>query len=310
MTTPAWIPDNSAIQAFRENPEMFRLKYRLHLAPATPDDKMRAGSAIHAGRNVLFSGGSVEDAVRAARAIRGEGEGARNAEHVERIVRAYAARYPREAEPFEVVCNEEYVEASIHDPQCADKSTWHAGSATDCTCFDFCGIIDSVVRFPDGSEYVMDLKTTGAYLNDQWQTMCGLNDQFVGYVALRRALGHRCDGFFVDGVHVNDYVRKGATAPTVDAEKDFARYGPIRVPEWRIERWVRNMQYTLAQIAWLDTHYGPDVAWPLYQNWAYGKVDAYREFYETPDELHASVAQQFERREWSPREVAEERANA
>ena len=81
MTAPAastWIPDASAIAAFRENPEGFRLKYRLHLVPATPDDKMRAGSAIHAGLNVLRSAGTVEDAVRAARAERGDIEGARN----------------------------------------------------------------------------------------------------------------------------------------------------------------------------------------------------------------------------------------
>lgn len=307
MTSPTWIPDHSAIAAFRENPEMFRLKYRLHLQPATPDDKMRAGSAIHAGRNVLWSGGGVEDAVRTARAVRGEVPGARDVEHVERLVRAYAARYPREAAPFKVIQSEEYVEALI--TTCCHSDSQSCDCAT--TDFAYCGILDGVIRFADGAEYVCDLKSTGAYLNVTWMEAMKLSDQMTGYVAIRRALGFRCDGYYVDGVHVRDpKPRKDGTfgTPNIDLEGDFYRFGPEPVGVWRVERWVRDMRYTLAQIAALEAERGLDNPWPIYQNWPYGKVDAYREFYEAPAELHAQVAQMFERREWSPRDVAKERA--
>ena len=295
MTAPAapWIPDASAIAAFRENPEGFRLKYRLHLVPATPDDKMRAGSAIHAGLNVLRSAGNVEDAVRAARTERGDTEGARNAEHVERIVRAYAARYPREAEPFRVVETERYVEALVQ-PE---------GGAP----FGYCGIVDSVIEFADDASYVMDTKSTGAYLNAQWTETMALSDQMTGYVALRRALGLRCDGYFVEGIHVTDRVGVKTGVAPVDVLKDFVRVGPIRVEAWRVARWARDMQYTLAQIEALEQERGIDAPWPLYQNWPYGKVDAYRDFYTTPPELHDATMQLFERRTWSPRAVAEGR---
>ena len=311
--TAAWIPDHSSVQAFRENPEAFRLKYRLNLVPAVPDDKMRAGSAIHAGRNVLYEArrrgattyddATITAAVAAARAHRGELGGFRDANHVERIVRAYAARYA--VEPFEVVANEEYVEATI-----CGVNTPHDCADAFFGCFRYCGIMDCAVRFADdGSEYVMDTKTTGSYLSEAWHGTMSLADQMTGYVALRRALGHRCDGYYVDGVHISDYVpKRGPAEPKIDLEKDFVRVGPVRVPEWRVERWARDLRYTLAQIAELERTRGIDTPWPIYQNWAYGKVDAYREFYEQPAELHASVAQMFEKREWSPRAVAKERA--
>lgn len=356
LDTLRWIPDNSALAAFRESPELFRLKYRLHLQPAAPNDKMTAGSAIHAARNVLYTWRTAQrmprticdkpgcaypacdcalsfapldtltypddviaEAVRVARAHRGEGEGARGAEQVEMVVRTYAAKYA--VEPFAVVESERYAEARILCAMCAASpigpTAWDADvnggkGGYACECFDFCGIVDAAVRFTDASEYVTDLKSTGAYLNDAWETTARLGDQFVGYVAMRRANGARCDGFFVDGIHMKDARPKkdgSLSVPSV-SEDDMVRVGPVSVPEWRIERWAADVRYTLRAIAELETTRGIDNPWPIYQNWPYGKVDAYREFYETPAELHSQVRAMFEVREWSPKQVADERAVA
>ncbi len=334
MTPTRWIPDNSALATFRESPELFRLKYRLHLQPASPNDKMTAGSAIHAARNVLFDWRAqhadaaaypsdvVDAAVAKARQLRGDGPGARGADQVEQVVRVYAAKYG--AEPFRVVENERYVEARIVCVKHVDTATalvapgapsWAPTAATPealvcCPdCFDFCGIIDAKLGFADASEYIMDTKSTGAYLNDAWETAMRLGDQFVGYVAMERAAGRRCDGFYVDGIHVRDAKPRkdgSLSVPGVDAD-DFVRVGPVGVPDWRIERWARDVRYDLARIADLERTRGLDEPWPTYQNWPYGKVDAYREFYETPPELHAQVRQLFEVRQWNPNDVAEER---
>ena len=42
-----WIADASAVACFRENPERFRLQYRLHLVLARPDEAKDAGTAMH-----------------------------------------------------------------------------------------------------------------------------------------------------------------------------------------------------------------------------------------------------------------------
>ena len=292
MTQPAptWIADATSLADFRKNPEAFRLKHRLHLVPAAPDDKMRAGSAVHAALNVWFTIRDADAAVAQVAAFYAATGGAaiaRPQSYVERVVRAYATRYPRALDPFTVLSTEQYVEGDIA----------YAGGA-----FRYCGIEDRVVEFADGSVYVMDTKTTGLYVNSAWLDTLSLSDQMTGYVALRRARGLRCDGFLVDAIHFNDRTQN------VDAAKDFLRYGPVRVEDWRVERWAADVAYTLAQIRALDDTRGATVPWPLYQNWSYGKVDGYREFYVTPPELHASTAKLFEVRAWEPRSVAEARA--
>ena len=310
--------DNSAVQCFRENPEAFRLKYRQHLTVAAPATHFGAGTALHGARNVLFDArragaktytiAQVDAAVALARTLRGDAPGRRNAEQCEAVVRAYAAVYAEE--PFEIVANEEYVEAYIGCNCHASSASLECVHAAHCVGFAYCGILDAAIRFPDNTEYVFDLKSTGTYLNAEWEQCMRLADQFTGYVALRRAFGARCDGYYVDGIHMRDArPRKDGTlgTPSVDMEKDFVRVGPVQVPEWRIERWATSMRYTLGQIAELERTRGIDTPWPIYQNWSYGKVDEYRDFYAEPDELHTATAQTFVKHVWDPREVAEGR---
>jgi hypothetical protein len=298
-----WICDATALASFRESPELFRLRHRLHLVPAQPDDKLRAGSAIHAGLDALRRGQGVEEAVRVTRAVRGEAPGQRDASQCERIVRAYATRYPREAEPFRVVATEEYAEAWIAVPQPPHG---------DMDGFRWCGIRDAVVEFPDGSRYVMDTKSTGAPLGAAWEEAMRLSDQLTGYVAMERALGRRCDGYVVDAIHVSDYVPKSTpgAGPKVDALKDFARVGPVHVPAWRCERWARDVAYTLREIERLEAERGIGEPWPMYQNWPYGKVGPYAPLFEAADEAMPHVMALFAVETWEPRRVAEERAEA
>jgi hypothetical protein len=243
----------------------------------------------------------VEEAVRVTRAVRGEAPGQRDASQCERIVRAYATRYPREAEPFRVVATEEYAEAWIAVPQPPHG---------DMDGFRWCGIRDAVVEFPDGSRYVMDTKSTGAQLGAAWEEMMRLSDQLTGYVAMERALGRRCDGYVVDAIKVSDYLPKDGSGPRVDALKDFARVGPVHVPAWRCERWARDVAYTLREIERLEAERGIGQPWPMYQNWPYGKVGPYAPLFEAAPEAMPALYALYAREAWEPREVAEERAAA
>lgn len=298
LPRPAWIPDATALADFRTNPEAFRLRHRLGLVPAVPDDALRAGSAIHAYLDVHFQDRDLDTALRAAVRVRGAaaagGTTKRPWSQIDAVARAYLARYPRSLDPFVVVANETYLEAVIHATGCD-------GTCNPAECFWYCGIVDRAVQFKaDATEYVMDTKTTGAILAQSWWE--GIpRAQLVGYVALRRALGHPAAGIYVDAIHFNDRTQR------VDPIKDFYRFGPERVAEWQIERWKADTRYTLAQIAHLDATRGPNVPWPLYENWRYGKRDAYAAMYDAPPEMHAHTAKLYAKAAWDPEQVARER---
>lgn len=294
LAKPLWVPDATALADFRVNPEMFRLRHRLGLVPAVPDDALRAGSALHAYLDVHFQDKDLDTALRAAERVRGPAPDTakRPYRQIDAIARAYIARYPRSADPFRVVANEAYLEAVIHADDCA-------GVCTE-ACFWYCGIVDRAVQLSDGAEYVMDTKTTGSVLSTAWWEGVP-RAQLLGYVALRRALGHDTTGIYVDAIHFNDRTQR------VDPTKDFYRFGPERVAPWQLERWKADTRYTLAQIAHLDATRGPDVPWPLYENWRYGKRDAYAAMYDAPPEMHAHTAKLYAKAAWEPKKVAAER---
>lgn len=283
-----WIADASAIGTFRANPEAFRLKYRRHLRPkAGPDNQASAGSALHVALDLWFRfpHSDVKLALAGLRAAWGEpnllGE-KRPLALVERVLSGYAARWPRERDHFVVTANETYVEADF-------------GS------FRYCGILDRKIRTPDGSEYVMDLKSTGSYLSPDYFRLLAQSDQMIGYVAMERALGRRCDGFMIDAIHIP------RTSSVSAPDKGFVRHGPVLVPEWRVERWRADMEWTLGEIARLEESRGIDKPWPVHHNWTFGKPDSYFEFVEQPPELHEHLASQFDTVEWDPKRVAQER---
>lgn len=282
-----WIPDASAISCFRQSPDSFRLRYRKHLRPPkTLQNAADAGSALHVALDVWFREpeSHPEWALEALRAAWGPEtmlEESRPLALMERVLAAYCTRYPREADPFRVVQNESYVTAKIAQ----------AGVA-----FDYCAIIDRGIEMPDGSRYTMDSKSTGSYLNAGYFKLMAQSDQLIGQVALERALGRRCDGFFVDAIHVSD--RKSVTNP------EMVRYGPILVPGWRVDKWAQDIAWTLRQIADLEEVRGLDKPWPVHHNWSFGKPDAYWEFVEQPPELHAALEAGYEVEAWNPEQVA------
>lgn len=287
MTTN-WIADASAIGTFRANPESFRLKYRKHLRPkAGPDNQASAGSALHVALDLWFRfpHSDLQLALAGLRAAWGEpsllGE-KRPLALIERVLHGYAARYPREQDRFTVVANESYVEADVGG-------------------FWYCGILDRKIALPDGSEYVMDVKSTGSYLSPDYFRLLSQSDQMIGYVAMERALGRRCDGFMIDAVQIP------RTTTAAVGHGSFTRHGPVLVPEWRVERWREDMEWTLGEIARLEASRGIDKPWPVHHNWTFGKPDSYFEFVEQPPELHEHLASQFDTVVWDPKRVAQER---
>lgn len=281
-----WIPDATAIETFRQNPEAFRLKHRLHCVPLGWDEATGSGAAFHAAQETWFQTESVEAALDTLREHwRDEPlflTGLKRPRALfEALLQGYAARWPRSNDEFVVVRNEQRVVADIE----------RAGVT-----FRWCGIIDRKIRFPDGTQYVMDTKTTSAYLSKDFGLKYQLGAQMPGYVALERALDQRCDGFFIDAVHVDTKYQR------VKQERDFERFGPYLVPEWQLDRWARDVAHTLEHIRWLEETRGVDEPWPVYNNFPFmnPSKDPFLGVYQSPPELVARELVQFERVPWEP----------
>lgn len=285
----SWIPDATSITSFRQSPESFRLRFRKGLKPPkTSANQADAGSAMHVALDLWFRSptSNLDLAMAGLRAAWGEEplEGqARPLALMERVLRGYAEKWPREKDLFTVVANESFRTARIK-----------VGKAD----FEYCGILDRKIGLDD-ARYVMDTKTTGAYLNATWSRMMRQSDQMIGYTAMERALGERCDGFMIDAVHVSDR-RSVATA-------EYLREGPVLVPEWRVQRWAEDVQWTLDEIRRLEDARGVDSPWPVHHNWSFGKPDSYFEFVEQPPELHPALSQAYEVELWEPAKVAQAR---
>lgn len=288
--------DATALAVFRQAPELYRLRFGHHLAPPS-DVKRDAGSALHLALDAWFQQPTSDArapmaALRAAMQSEWDVQGlapaqqARGQPHMERVLEGYMRVHPREKDFFRVTHNEAYLEARIESAEGA---------------FDWCAIVDRKIALPDASAYVMDTKSTGAYVNDAFIKRMSLSDQLIGNVALERALGRRCDGFYLDAVHVDDKYQHVK-------DEHFRRVGPVLVPAWRVEKWAADVRWTLDEIDRLLQKRGLDKPWPVYHNWLYGKPDpAFWPFIEQPAELHAQLRAAYEVREWVPKQVAEDR---
>ncbi len=282
-----WISDGSAISKFRENPEAFRLRYRLHLVTQTEDDAPASGTAAHKALDVWFSQ-SDSDVSGPLAVLRGAWgvepifhEGLKRPLTLfERLIEGHAERWPREDDPFEVIGSETYVEGDID----------YAENGT----FRYCGRRDQKIRFADGGEYIMDNKTTSGWLNDDFFLRMATGEQMPGYVGLELVNGRKCDGYYINALHVDTRYHN------VKPEKDFVRFGPVDVRQWQLTQWARDVEYTLREIERLDVERGSDVPWPIYNNARFNKRDEYWDFYTEPPELRESLKLSFAVKEWRP----------
>jgi PD-(D/E)XK nuclease superfamily len=165
------------------------------------------GQAVHAGVRALFDGAPrevVRDAVATSwgEFVAPEKKAHLNLSYAQNVVEQYAETYFGDnAAPFELVLNERYLE-------------WPERG--------LCGIVDRVVRSKaDGQLYVMDLKTTGLYLSQNWFEQWRHSLQAAIYLDLvEHTLDHEVvAGFWVDAIHLDrrGYARKD----------DFMRVGPF-----------------------------------------------------------------------------------
>lgn len=124
----------------------------------------------------------------------------------------------------------------------------------------YAGKPDLPVRKQNGDIYVMDHKTTSAYLSDYWAKSHEVSNKMRGYMAMVRSLrgGENLAGAVINGL----YVGKHALNPGSKATK-FERYQFNFTPD-HVDEALRN------QLAWIKTieHYRKEGYFP--QGCAYG----------------------------------------
>jgi hypothetical protein len=261
---PSWIPDATWLSDFRECPEKTRLRHVGGWVPYREDEAPASGSALHAGVKTWFDDEGVEAAVAALRAgwtkeaeeVEAPSFGdvplvKRPLELFERVMRGYAARWPRALDDFRVVANEGYDEQFIN--------LWGAS-------FWWCGRKDRVIEWGDGRRSIMDLKSSAMRLDENYFRAYELSSQMRGYMAMELVAGKACDSVYIDAVHIDTYKRRktkaGFTTYGGDvAPDDFVRHGPIIVPDWKLSEWARSVEHALRQREWFMENVGPDARW-------------------------------------------------
>ena len=197
--------------------------------------------------------------------------------YIESVLDGYYKQYPLEQEPFEVLEVEQYLEAEIDG-------------------LPYCGIMDALVRFSDGGIYSMDHKFTRGYLSQAWFDSWRMSAQQIGYGALIRAAGGRWDGYYINAIHLN--TRSYKVEP-----KHFQRYGPVRVPAWMLDEWIRNFKHTMDV---LDT-IPHESDWPqtTMNCFKWNKPCPYWRLCTVPPELRPGIIENdYDVEVWNPKERA------
>lgn len=295
MIRDNWVPDATALNAFRECPERFRLRYVLGLKRRARDEALDGGQAWHHAMEAWFDNKGYDQALTCLRAgwpdtlVEGEHE-KRPLSLYERLLQLYVEKYPREQDPFEVIHNEQYIEGLI-------DNVVHP--------FKYCGIVDRGIQL--GDNYVtMDSKTTSAWLNRDYFEAFELSQAQIGYGALELVNGREWNGYYIDAVHIDTRYHKAK-------ETDFVRYGPIKVPTWKIDVWARDTESTLAQLEWFWERFGAEQPWEhreqgchSWGKWCpFWSAPSNRDFpglCRSPQELHESLIGEYDVEFWLPSE--------
>lgn len=296
--------DASSLTDLRRCPEYYRLRHELGYRLDYIDPAPSSGTALHYAWYKWF-GSSTSNAVAAMAAL-GEAwpndpkfdlqDEKRPYSLFKDILTKYMELYPREDDPFEVIANEYYTSARIVNHPTDGLRLVNEDEFSD---IDWEAIIDRVIRFDDKSEYIMDGKSTSLYLSQNYFNTFTLGAQLRGNMALRLVNGHRCDGYYIDAVHVDTRYKKVH-------DKYFQRHGPVRVPDWKLTQWAFDVESDLEHLEDLRG-FLPSGRWPQYEQGCihYNRQCPFFQVCNEPPELmQETLDMRYIIDKWDPKEVA------
>lgn len=180
--------DNSQLQAFKDCPERYRLKYVQQLRKREEGEESHDrnfGSAIHTGLEGLYKGKSLEESVKEFKLAYPE---QLNTEDLAKtqgngilLLDAYAKHYQEEDKKWKVKAVE-----------VADTFQIAPG-------VDFTVKIDLIIE-QQGCIYFVDHKTTGKAFNWTYWSKFEPNSQITGYTAYCQSKFGECSGGVINGI--------------------------------------------------------------------------------------------------------------
>jgi hypothetical protein len=183
VTVPApQVLTNSRLACFRACPRRHYLRYELGLRPAEQGLALRVGSAFHRALEAHAKGQDVEAALA---------QGIDDPFDLALVAAMFDGHQRRWAdEPLEVLASELAFDLPLKNPD--------TGAAT--PIFRIAGVIDAIVRLPDGRLALKEVKTTSrdfAPGADYW-TRLHLDPQLSIYVLAARELGYPVETVLYD----------------------------------------------------------------------------------------------------------------
>lgn len=227
--------DYSMLCEYHKCNRKFWLHYMCDLINIHGRAALEFGSGIHVGCDVMFKGGTIEEAIAAFKEIVPEDlDAKRTVENGSEILREYYKEYV--AQPFdEVIATESSFMTKILDPLTGETH-------------EYWGKIDKIVRWAMGIT-VIDHKTTSMYMANFVKTIDRAH-QFTGYIKIVQEKFKDAYGLLVDAIHVPKRLKNG----TLNTQ--FTRIPSSRIDhdfdEW--EKWVlttiRRIQLDKKENVW------------------------------------------------------------
>lgn len=204
----------SAKRCFLTCQRKYWFRYVCRLRPAHESDALRIGAAFHVGLERLKSGASADDAVESVAALYAEtprppwmndGDYEVERETACAMVRGWAWRYADE-ERFEIIWNEKSFEHPLQNPVSFSISRR----------FSVAGKLDALVKASDGRWFLLEHKTAGQQLNDDYWRKLLVDSQVSQYIAAARRAGYHVAGV------IYDVTRKPSISPKSISQADRA----------------------------------------------------------------------------------------
>jgi len=227
--------DNSQLQAYKDCPERYRLKYVEKLRKREEGEESHDrnfGSAIHSGLEALYKGKSQEESHEQFKLAYPEQlnteDMAKTQENGLLLLSSYAKHYKEEDKKWEIVSVEV-------------KDTFQIAEGV-----DFTVKIDLVVK-QQGCIYFVDHKTTGKTFNWTYWSRFEPNPQITAYTAYCQAKYGECSGGIINGIKLGFRTRAYKGEPAgfhYEFQRQLFNRNQDQIKAWKQDtlNWIKSLE--------------------------------------------------------------------
>ena len=242
---------NSRANTFKTCARKHFFSYELGIRRASDATPLRFGSAVHVGLHAWKGGATPEEAIVAAvtqfDATRpNDDAGLIEREQIARLLSGYFWRWS--AVTMEVIDSEIPFDVDLVNPETGRSSRL----------FTEAGVIDAIVRLPDGRLALMEHKTTGSGIepeSDYWQRLL-IDSQISIYWAAAHAKGHAIE------TTIYDVIRKPTIKPKAVPQGKIKLVEKMGAPQAALQKDFHGIvEGTQAEIFTYDTYFNEPCEW-------------------------------------------------